>query len=99
MTLPADVWAGVQALLARENITYNNFMHAVWGILLNRYSGENDVVFGTVVHGRPTELPQFDRMVGLFINVLPVRLQFSKEEPVLTWLKHSHRRLCRPNPV
>ncbi len=90
VTLPADVWAGVQALLARENITYNNFMHAVWGILLNRYSGENDLVFGTVVHGRPTELPQFDRMVGLFINVLPVRLQFSKEELVLTWLKHSH---------
>ena len=90
LTLPTDVWSSLQSLLAQENITYNNFMQAVWGILLNRYSGEDDVLFGTVVHGRPTELPQFDRMVGLFINVLPVRLQFQKEEPVLSWLKRSH---------
>lgn len=90
VTLPPDVWKSLQALLARESITYNNFMQAVWGILLNRYSGENDLVFGTVVHGRPTELPQFERMVGLFINVLPVRLQFEKEEPVIAWLKRSH---------
>jgi hypothetical protein len=47
VTLPPDVWDSLQALLAQENITYNNFMQAVWGIVLNRYSGEDDVVFGT----------------------------------------------------
>ncbi|MCA9944474.1 MAG: amino acid adenylation domain-containing protein, partial [Anaerolineales bacterium] len=90
VTLPAELWASLHTLLNEHKITYNNFMQAVWAILLNRYSGEDDVLFGTVVHGRPAELSQFDRMVGLFINVLPVRLQFQKEAPVLDWLKRSH---------
>lgn len=89
--LPADLAAKLNRFLAQENITYNNFMQAVWGILLNRYSGEDDILFGTIVHGRPTTLPNFERMVGLFINVLPVRLQFKKEESVLAWLKESNR--------
>ncbi|MAT97567.1 MAG: non-ribosomal peptide synthetase [Anaerolineaceae bacterium] len=92
VTLSAELWDRLHTLLNEYKITYNNFMQAVWGIVLNRYSGENDVLFGTVVHGRPAELPQFDRMVGLFINVLPVRLQFQKEEAVIDWLKHSHER-------
>lgn len=91
ISLPADIWRQLQLFLARESITYNNFMQAIWGILLNRYSGEDDVLFGTVIHGRPTELPHFDMMVGLFINVLPVRLQFQKKESVLSWLGQSHK--------
>lgn len=90
ISLPTDVGQQLQLLLAQENITYNNFMQAIWGILLNRYSGEDDILFGTVIHGRPTDLPHFDRMVGLFINVLPVRLQFEKKESVLSYLKRSH---------
>ncbi len=90
MTLSAELGDALHKLLNEHKITYNNFMQAVWGIVLNRYSGEDDVLFGTVVHGRPAELPQFDRMVGLFINVLPVRLQFQKDDSVLSWLKHSH---------
>ncbi|MCA9953210.1 MAG: amino acid adenylation domain-containing protein, partial [Anaerolineales bacterium] len=91
LTLPANLWVPLQAFLNREKITYNNFMQAIWGIVLNRYSGEDDVVFGTVVHGRPAELPQFDRMVGLFINVLPVRLKFQNQISLTDWLKQSHR--------
>ena len=43
--------------------------------LLSRYSGESDVVFGTIVSGRPASLPASDEMVGLFINTLPVRVR------------------------
>ncbi len=93
ITLPHDLGTALHDLLTRHEITYNNFMQAVWAILLNRYSGEDDVLFGAVVHGRPAELPHVDRMVGLFINVLPIRLRFQKDEPVLSWLKRSHELL------
>lgn len=58
MTLSPDVRQQLQTFLVQESLTYNSFMQAVWAILLNHYSGGNDVLFGTVVHGRPVELPQ-----------------------------------------
>ncbi len=34
------------------------------------------MVFGTVVSGRPAEIPGVESMVGLFINTLPVRIRY-----------------------
>jgi amino acid adenylation domain-containing protein len=48
-------------------------------VCLSRYSGEEDVVFGATVSGRPAELPGAESMIGLFINTLPVRAQVGSE--------------------
>ena len=50
-------------------------MQGAWALLLSRYSGERDVVFGTVVSGRPADAAGVESMVGLFINTLPVRVR------------------------
>ena len=43
---------------ARDNgVTLNTIVQAVWGILLGRLTGRDDVVFGITVAGRPPELP------------------------------------------
>ena len=39
-------------------------------MLLSRYSGESDVLFGVTVSGRPPELLGVESMVGMFINVI-----------------------------
>ncbi|MGB8452383.1 MAG: amino acid adenylation domain-containing protein [Anaerocolumna sp.] len=66
---------------ARDNTTtLSTMMQAVWGILLQRYSNTRDVVFGTVVSGRPAEIQGVERMVGLFINTIPVRVRGEKGE-------------------
>jgi amino acid adenylation domain-containing protein/non-ribosomal peptide synthase protein (TIGR01720 family) len=72
---------------ARENqLTLNTVVQGAWAILLSRYSGGDDVVFGTTVAGRPADVPGIDKLVGLFINTLPVRVRFVEEKPVLSWL-------------
>ncbi|MCY9328277.1 condensation domain-containing protein, partial [Bacillus spizizenii] len=43
-------------------------------ILLQKYSGTGDVVFGNVVSGRPAEISGVEQMIGLFINTIPVRI-------------------------
>ncbi|NFB85053.1 hypothetical protein EXN63_20305, partial [Clostridium botulinum] len=53
----------------------NTIIQAVWGILLQRYNNIDDVVFGTVVSGRNANIEGIDRMVGLFINTIPVRIK------------------------
>jgi len=69
----------LKELAGRHQATLNNILQAVWAVLLSRYSGRDDVVFGTVVSGRPEELPGVEAMVGMFINTLPMRLRVGAE--------------------
>ncbi len=48
-------------------------LQAAYAQLLGAWTGQHDVIFGTTVSGRPTELPGSESMVGLLINTLPVR--------------------------
>jgi len=74
--------------VAREwHLTLNTVVQGSWAVLLSRYSGQRDVVFGATVSGRPGELAGVERMVGLFINTLPVRVEMRENERVAEWLK------------
>jgi amino acid adenylation domain-containing protein/non-ribosomal peptide synthase protein (TIGR01720 family) len=64
---------------AGEGITENNFFLALWGLLLGKYNNTTDVVFGTVVSGRATEVRGVENIVGLFINTIPVRVKTGEE--------------------
>ena len=62
--------------IARYNqVTLNTIFQTIWGIILGRYNNTNDVVFGAVVSGRPSEVTGIEKMVGLFINTIPVRVK------------------------
>ncbi|EAR21799.1 non-ribosomal peptide synthetase [Nitrococcus mobilis] len=58
-----------------SRVTLNTLMQGAWGLLLARYSGQADVVFGVTSAGRPADLPGAEHMLGVFINTLPLRLQ------------------------
>jgi amino acid adenylation domain-containing protein/non-ribosomal peptide synthase protein (TIGR01720 family) len=60
-------------------VTLNTFIQAIWGYLLSRYNDRRDVVFGSVVSGRPADLHGVEEMVGLFINTIPVRVSYNEE--------------------
>ncbi|OBZ12712.1 non-ribosomal peptide synthetase [Bacillus sp. FJAT-26390] len=65
----------LQELASGCQITLNSLFQTLWGVLLQRYNHLDDVVFGSVVSGRPSELPGIETMVGLFINTIPVRVR------------------------
>lgn len=79
--------AALQSLVRQHKLTLNTFLQGVWAILLSRYSGEDDVVFGATSAGRPPALTGYESMVGLFINTLPVRVQVSGNELLIPWLQ------------
>ena len=85
--LSAAVTLKLQDLVRTQRLTMNTLVQAAWALLLHRYSGENDVVFGTTVSGRPAELPGVEHMVGLFINSLPARVSLSDERQLVPWLQ------------
>ncbi|MGD8296324.1 MAG: amino acid adenylation domain-containing protein, partial [Desulfobacterales bacterium] len=77
----------LKALAQSQRLTLNTIVQGTWAILLSRYSGEMDVVFGATVSGRPPDLPGVEEIIGLFINTLPVRLTLSPDQELLPWLK------------
>jgi hypothetical protein len=71
----------------RHQVTANTIMQGAWAVLLARHSGEREVVYGVTVSGRPAELAGVERMVGLFINTLPVRVRVDGGTEVAEWLR------------
>ncbi|MFJ7906031.1 amino acid adenylation domain-containing protein [Kitasatospora sp. NPDC096204] len=64
----------------RYGVTLNTLVQAAWGVLLARLTGREDVLFGTTVSGRPHDLPGVERMMGLLINTVPVRVRLDQAE-------------------
>ena len=79
--------SALYALARQLHVTLNTLAQGAWALLLSRYSGDEDVVFGATVSGRPAELLGVESMVGLFINTLPVRMQVAAQLPCHVWLK------------
>jgi amino acid adenylation domain-containing protein/non-ribosomal peptide synthase protein (TIGR01720 family) len=65
------------ALASRLEVTLNTLVQTLWGVLLGAALDTGDVAFGTVVSGRSGELDGIERMVGLFLRTIPVRITFS----------------------
>jgi len=85
--IPADTTAALQFLARQHRLTLNTLIQGAWALLLSRYSGEEDVVFGATVSGRPPNMEGVESMVGLFINTLPVRVHVSPDSLLIPWLK------------
>jgi non-ribosomal peptide synthase protein (TIGR01720 family) len=82
ITVAGEQLAQLHHTTREVGTTLNELMQALWSVYLGSKSQRNDVVFGTVVSGRPAELPGVESMVGLFINTIPVRVRFQGHEPL-----------------
>lgn len=87
LSLSAQTTEQLQALARKHQLTLSTILQGAWAILLNRYSGESDIVYGSTVSGRSAELPGAESMVGLFINTLPNRVRIEDGLSVLSILK------------
>ncbi|MCB5183282.1 non-ribosomal peptide synthetase [Streptomyces antimicrobicus] len=80
--LGQELTARLRERARTAGLTLNTMVQSVWGLLLARLTGRDDVVFGATVSGRPPEVPGIESMVGLFINTVPVRVDLDPYESV-----------------
>ncbi|HKR12409.1 MAG TPA: amino acid adenylation domain-containing protein [Pyrinomonadaceae bacterium] len=77
----------LNAFARQQQLTLNTLVQGAWALLLSRYSGQQDVVYGATVAGRPADFAGIEEMVGLFINTLPVRARLAAGMRVTDWLR------------
>ncbi len=77
----------LRAAAARHRVTLGTVLQAAWAVVLSRLTGSADVVFGSVSSGRPPELPDVDRMIGMFITTLPVPVAVPAAGATGPWLR------------
>lgn len=70
-----------------------SIFHLAWGKVISRLSATDDVVFGTVLFGRMRAGEAADRVMGVFINTLPVRITLN-EARVSTAIRTVHVQLA-----
>ncbi|HWS53679.1 MAG TPA: amino acid adenylation domain-containing protein [Pyrinomonadaceae bacterium] len=87
VVLTGEATRALQRLARTHRITLNTVAQGAWAVLLSRYAGSGEVVFGATVSGRPAELEGVERMLGLFINTLPVRARVEGGARVGEWLR------------
>ena len=83
----AELTAALRRVAKENGITLNTFIQGAWGLLMSRYSSEEEVVFGAVRACRRSTIPEADVMAGLFINTVPVRMRVLPDIGLLPWLK------------
>lgn len=86
VSLPKELEEGLQVVAGRHQVTVATVIQAAWAVVLTRLTGEHDVVLGCASSGRPAELVDVDRMVGVFANTLPVPVSVPTCGPLGPWL-------------
>ncbi len=84
--LSPELTGELRSLAQRNQVTLNNLVQAGWALLLSRYSGEEDVLFGVTRACRHWTDDGAESMVGLYINTLPFRVRRS-DQNLLEWLR------------
>src|SRR5262249_51168088 len=67
--------AGLKSLGRRTGVTLFMSLLAGFGVLLQRYAGQEDIVVGTPIAGRTRE--ETEKLIGFFVNTLALRLELS----------------------
>jgi len=96
--LSAEATATLQSFARQHQLTQNTLVQAAWALLLSRYTGEADVVFGFTVSGRSAAIKGVEAVVGLLINTLPMRISVRGDDTTLSWLKqiqHQQVEICQ----
>lgn len=70
-SLKAELFADIQKLAAKRNLSVHSFFFSAYALLLSKFSGQDELMIGIPVAGR--NHPDLEDAIGMFVNSLPVR--------------------------
>jgi amino acid adenylation domain-containing protein len=86
--ISAQITERIRAFAQREQTTLYPVLLAGYLTLLSRYAQKGDVTIGTVIAGR--DRAALEPLIGYFVNVLMIRVDFSDDPHVRTLVQRVH---------
>ncbi|NQY36425.1 MAG: amino acid adenylation domain-containing protein, partial [Alteromonadaceae bacterium] len=80
-TLAPNLSQNIREVARNLRMSPASLFHSAWAMVVSACGGCDDVVFGTVLSGRLQGTAGAERMLGLFINTLPVRVKLAGYSP------------------
>ncbi|KOR39090.1 hypothetical protein ADT25_22995, partial [Xanthomonas oryzae] len=86
--LPPALAQALRSQARRWGVTVASLFHLAYAVLLARTSGSDEAVFATMLSGRMHASAGVDRVLGMFLNTLPIRLGGARDS-VLHAVRHT----------
>lgn len=78
--LDAETTRRIEASCRRRGTTLATLVRLAWAACLAERDGLRNLCFGTMVSGRPSDLPGVEDMLGLFVNTVMTWVRFAPGE-------------------
>lgn len=88
-TIPADLSSQLRHRAGKMKTTLNVLLTSAFGVVLSRYSGQNDIILGIALANRLKQ--ELEPLVGMFVNTLPLRLDFSGRCPFSEYVSRTSK--------
>ena len=81
-TIDEKLVENMTAFCKRKAVTVNTLILLAYVLMIAKVEKARDIVCGTVINGRPEELKGADRLVGIYADVIPLRVQLKQPETI-----------------
>ncbi|KAL3595953.1 Nonribosomal peptide synthetase 4 disrupted by TE [Fusarium poae] len=79
---PLSHAADLQTFCTERGVTLSNLLQLIWALVLQAYTGLDDVCFGYLVAERDVPVSDMDKAIGVFISMLVCRVRFSPSSTI-----------------
>ncbi|WP_169924638.1 non-ribosomal peptide synthetase [Xenorhabdus mauleonii] len=97
LTIEGNAYVQLKNTCRTHGITLNVALQFAWHKLLHNYTGDKQTIVGTTVSGRDVPVEGIESSVGLYINTLPLAVQWNKADSILNILQNIQQDIAALN--
>ncbi|WP_407878137.1 condensation domain-containing protein, partial [Francisella sciaenopsi] len=93
LTISGDIYNKIKDITSNLGITTNTLLQFVWHKLINIYTQDSQTIVGTTISGRDIAIDGIEDSVGLYINTLPLLVDWGNTNTIEEQLKYIHNQI------
>ncbi|WP_237386292.1 non-ribosomal peptide synthetase, partial [Xenorhabdus sp. Sc-CR9] len=96
-TIQGNTYEQLKDTCRTQGITLNVALQFAWHKLLHSYTGDEQTIVGTTVSGRDVPVEGIESSVGLYINTLPLMVQWDQADSIDAVLQNIQKDIAALN--
>ncbi|WP_340610738.1 non-ribosomal peptide synthetase [Xenorhabdus bharatensis] len=97
LTVQGNAYEQLKNTCRRHGVTLNVALQFAWHKLLHIYTADEQTIVGTTVSGRDIPVAGIESSVGLYINTLPLAVQWKQTDSIVAVLQHIQKNIADLN--